>query len=112
MDPFEVFAYWDSRRTAPIDIDIDLNLGSVVLCSVRSSFVDSWFGSGIRRADPTKVAAVEEMKIPETKTEVRKMLGFFSWFRDYIPDYATQAKPLTDLTTKRIPAKIPWGQTQ
>jgi len=52
------------------------------------------------------------MKIPETKTEVRKMLGFFSWFRDYIPNYATHAKPLTDLTTKRVPEKIPWDQTK
>jgi len=31
------------------------------------------------------------MKRPETKTQVRQVLGFFSWFREYIPDFATHA---------------------
>ena len=39
-------------------------------------------------------------------------MGFFSWFRECIPDFATYTKPLTDLTTKRVPNKIPWGQAQ
>ena len=39
------------------------------------------------QADPDKVAAVRNMKVPETKKEVRQMLGFFSWLRDYIPDF-------------------------
>ena len=47
------------------------------------------------------------MKVPETKKEVRQMLGFFSWFRDYIPDFALYAKPLTDFTGKRVPFNVP-----
>jgi len=37
------------------------------------------------------------------------MIGFFSYFRDYIPNFAEIAKPLTDLTGKRVSNKIPWG---
>ena len=55
---------------------------------------------------------VRDIKVPETKTQVRRLLGFFSWFREYIPDFAMYAKPLTDLTAKRVPNKIPWGQAQ
>jgi hypothetical protein len=40
------------------------------------------------------------------------VLGFFSWFREYIPGFATHARPLTDLTAKRVPTKIPWGEAQ
>ena len=69
-------------------------------------------GSGQRRADPDKVVAVKDMKVPETKTQVRQILGFFSWFRDYIPDFASHAKALTDLTGKQVPAKVPWGKAQ
>ena len=69
-------------------------------------------GSGQRRADPDKVAAVKDMKVPETKTQVRHILGFFSWFRDYIPVFALHAKALTDLTGKRVPVKVPWGKAQ
>jgi len=89
-----------------------LNLGKCSFAQCEVKFCGQLIGLCIRRPDLTKVAAVEEMKIPETKNEVPKMLGFFSWFRDYIPDYVTHAKPLTDLTIKRVPAKIPWGQIQ
>jgi len=46
------------------------------------------------------------MKMPQTKT--------FSYFREHIPNFAEIAKPLTDLTAKRVAAKIPWhsGQQQ
>jgi len=52
------------------------------------------------------------MKPPETKTELRQMLGFFSYFWEYIPNFAKVAKPMTDLTAKHVPIKIPWGDTQ
>jgi len=40
------------------------------------------------------------------------VLGFFSYFRDYIPNLSAVAKPLTDLTGKRVPNRIPWGESQ
>jgi len=36
-------------------------------------------GSGKRFADPEKVRIIHEMTIRETKTELRQMLGFFSF---------------------------------
>ena len=58
-------------------------------------------GSGKRLADPDKISVVEGMKPPKTQREVRRILGFFGYFRDQIPNYAEIAKPLTDQTTKR-----------
>ena len=69
-------------------------------------------GSGRRRADPDKVVAVHNMKIPETKQQVRQVLGFFSNFREYIPKFSELAKLLTDLTRKWVPSRIPWGQQE
>jgi len=40
------------------------------------------------------------------------MLGFFSYFREHIPNFSEIAKPLTDLTAKHVAAKIPWGSLQ
>jgi len=52
------------------------------------------------------------MKIPETQKQVRQIWGFFSYFRDYIPRFSELANPMTDLTGKHIPTRIPWGQEE
>ena len=69
-------------------------------------------GSGIRRPDDEKVATVKDMQVPETKKQVRRLIGFFSYFRNYIPNFAEIAQPLTDLTGKRVPNKVPWGENR
>ena len=63
-------------------------------------------GSGIRRPDPEKVAAIHEMREPETKKQLRMILGFFSNFRKYINAFADKAKLLAYLTAKRVPQNI------
>jgi hypothetical protein len=55
------------------------------------------------------VAAVQNLREPETKRQVRQIMGFFSYFRENIPNFAAIAKPLTDLTAKAVPSKVPWG---
>ena len=66
-------------------------------------------GSGMHGPDPEKVKAVNEILTPKTKSDLRKILGFFSYFRSYIPNYAHIAQPLTELTTNRYNAVLPWG---
>ena len=53
-----------------------------------------------------KVACVQDMKPPNSKKEVRQILGFFSYFRTYIDRFAEIAKPFTDLTRKQVSSKI------
>ena len=77
-------------------------------CQIEVKFVGQIIGSGKRRPDPAKVAAVKDMKAPETKKQVRQVMGLFSYFRDFIPNFAELSKPLTDLTGKRVPNHMPW----
>jgi RNase H-like domain found in reverse transcriptase/Reverse transcriptase (RNA-dependent DNA polymerase) len=81
------------------------------LCKCRFAkpevkFVGQIIGSGRRRADPDKIAVVQRMRSPETKKQLRQALGFFSYFREYIDNYAARAKVLTDLTSKRVPSVL------
>jgi len=69
-------------------------------------------GSGIRRPDDEKVATVKDMHVPEKKKQVKRLIGFFSYCRDYIPNFAEIAQPLTDLMGKRIPNRVPWGEKE
>jgi len=52
------------------------------------------------------------MKPHTIKTEVKRLLGFFSYFREQITDFANVAQPLTDLISKKYSGKIPWGESQ
>jgi len=80
------------------DSGFTLNLKKTCLAQNQVKFLGHIIGSGQRRADPDKVKVVHEMKKPESKKQIRQVLGFFSFFRDYIPNVSAVAKPLTDLT--------------
>ena len=67
-------------------------------------------GSGIRKSDDEKMATVKDMQVPETKKQVRMLMGFFSYFLDYIPNFAEIAQLLTDLMGKQVPNRVPWGE--
>lgn len=65
-------------------------------------------GSGNHAPDPDKLSAIRGLKAPETKKELRSVLGLCGYYRGYVPNYAEVAAPLTELTGKKIPSKIPW----
>jgi len=65
-------------------------------------------GSGVKRADPQRLSAIATIPRPTTKRELRRLLGALRYYREYIPQFALIAKPLTDLTNKRAPCVIEW----
>ena len=50
------------------------------------------------------------MSRPQTKKELRKLLDAFDYYRDYIEHFAHIVKPLTDLTSKKVPNQLPWEE--
>lgn len=90
------------------EVHLTLKLRKCRFALPEVKFCGKIIGSGTKRPDPTKIATVQGLKPGKTKTEVRQLLGFFSYFRDHIPNFAEIALPLTDLTAKRIPNKVPW----
>ena len=66
-------------------------------------------GSGTIRPEPSKVEAISTFTTPRTKREVRTFLGLAGYYRKFIPDFATIAAPLTDLTRKNAPNLVSWS---
>lgn len=62
------------------------------------------------RIDPDKTAAVLEFPVPKTVKQLRRFLGMASWYRRFIPEFATIAEPLTRLTKKDQPWR--WEDAQ
>lgn len=53
--------------------------------------------------DPAEIAPVQTLKerTPSTVGDLRKMLGFLSYYRSYIPNFSRIAQPLYQLLTVR-----------
>ena len=61
------------------------------------------------RADPRKVQAVKDWPTPQTIRDVRSFHGLCSYYRRFMPDFATIAAPLISLTEKD--ARFVWETT-
>lgn len=58
--------------------------------------------------DPEKVAAILNIPSPTSVTEVRRFLGMASWYRRFIPQFATLTAPLSALVGKK--RKWQWSE--
>lgn len=57
-----------------------------------------------------KIKAVEHFPVPKSVRNIRQFLGLTGYFRQFVPDYALIAKPLTLLLKKTVPWK--WKEEQ
>ena len=89
-----------------------LSLKKCEFAKPEVAFLGHIIGSGNRRANPSRIEAIQSLRVPETKKQLRQVLGLFCHFQEYIPKFAHIACPLTDLTNKRVPDRIPWGERE
>lgn len=90
------------------DAGLTLSLKKCEFAKPEVKFVGHYVGSGGRRPDPQRLEGLNQIARPRTKKDLRKFLGAVGYYRDYIDHFADIAKPLTDLTAKRVPNALPW----
>ena len=56
------------------------------------------------KTDPDKIQALKDWPVPTNVNDLRKFLGFASYFRRFVPGFSQIAKPLHSLL-KNIPKK-------
>ncbi len=78
----------------------------------KVDFLGHHVGEGEIGLHENNVEKIKAAKPPQTKKEVRSFLGLTGYYRNYIPNYAAIATPLTDLTKKGSPNKVEWGDSQ
>jgi len=76
------------------------------------TFVGYRILQGFKALQEDNVKKIKEAPQPTTKKEVRSFLGLVGFYRDYIPNFAAVAAPLTDLTKNRQPNKVLWTEAQ
>lgn len=53
---------------------------------------------------------IRDAQRPKIKRQAKSLLGLTSYYHDFIPDYATIASPLSDLTKKRTTNNVAWRE--
>jgi hypothetical protein len=87
---------------------LTLSLRKCKFAQDKVVFVGHVIGSGLKEVDPSKVSCLAYINAPTTKKEVRKLMGFFSYFRSFIPNMAETAQVITNLTRKDVHNKFVW----
>ncbi|XP_069835633.1 uncharacterized protein [Dendropsophus ebraccatus] len=82
--------------------------GKCQMAMTEVQYLGHRVGGGTLRPEQGKVEAVVAWPTPKTKKQVMSFLGTAGYYRKFIPNYSTLAKPLTDLTKKRLPQVISW----
>ena len=67
------------------------------LCRREVKYLGHYISDKGIRTDPEKCEVVEKWPVPSTVHELRQVIGFFSYYRRFVKDFAKIAKPLNDL---------------
>ncbi|GJZ00846.1 putative reverse transcriptase domain-containing protein [Tanacetum coccineum] len=60
--------------------------------------------------DPAKIESIKDWASPKSPTEIRQFLGLAGYYRRFIKGFSKIAKPMTNLTQKKV--KFEWGDKQ
>ena len=69
-------------------VGMTLSLEKCEFAKPEVKFVGHFVGSAGRRPDPERLEGLDKMARPHTKRELRKLLGAFGYYRDYIDHFA------------------------
>ena len=96
----EHLAHIDTVLQCIRDANLCVKLKKCHFAQTRTAYLGHVIsGEGIE-PDPGKLTAVQELEHPKNVREVRGFLGFVGFYRRFIQDFSTKAKPLTELTKK------------
>ncbi|XP_033099549.1 uncharacterized protein LOC117103147 [Anneissia japonica] len=69
-------------------------------------------GHGLYQPIPGKLKSIQNVERPRTNKQLRSFLGLANYYRNFIPNFAAIAAPLTDKTRKGEPNKLIWERNQ
>ena len=75
----------------------------------KLEFLGHVVGEGRLQPEPAKVKKILEVATPRTRRQVRSLLGLLSYYRRYVPNFASLVAPLSDLTKGKDRTSFSWS---
>ena len=82
--------------------NLKLNPKKCSLLCTKVAFHGHEVSEQVIATDPSKVEVVKDWPQPKSATDVRQFVGFASYYRKVIPNFATVCKPLHRLNEKAV----------
>ena len=76
--------------------------------NAKVQFMGHLVGKGVLHPLQSKIEIIQNYPIPKTKKQVRQAIGLFSYYRKFIPNFASISAPITDLTKKGRTNSVAW----
>ena len=110
-ETFEEHLLWLGKVLQKLkDANLTMNPEKSKLCRSEVKYLGYVVGGTGLQTDPSKVSAIAQFPAPTNPRQVRRFIGMCSWYRAFVPDFATVAAPLSKLMCKNIPWT--WGPEQ
>lgn len=75
----------------------------------EAKYLGYTIGRGVIKPQVNKVEAIQSWPRPNSKKQVRAFLGIAGYYRRFIPHFASQAVPLTNLTKGKESVMVKWS---
>lgn len=110
-ETFEEHMYWLERVLKVLKAaNLTLNRDKCKFCRSEVTFLGYVFNSQGLQVDTSKTAAVQNYPAPQTPRQIRRFIGMASWYRQFIPNFASRCAPITKLLRKKN--NWIWGSEQ
>lgn len=108
---FEQHLEWLQRVIDKIDAaGLTINLEKCEFCRSQVKYLGFLVHKDGLKIDPEKMQPIMEYPAPKNLKQLRRLLGMASWYRRFLPQFATITEPFTRLLKKN--KRWEWGDDQ